>query len=119
MTATRDAEHREYERLPLHLPLQFTREGRSELVECITESISGAEVCFVSPELLQLGERMNVFVLLPTAIPGNGFKIHLKCLVHVERVDSAWSLSGFRIGCRIRDYTILFGNTDPSKDSES
>jgi hypothetical protein len=119
MTATRDAEHREYKRLPLHLPLQFAREGRSELVECITDSISGAEICFVSPELLQLGERMNVYVLLPSAMPGNGLKIHLKCLVQVERVEASWSASGFRIGCRIRDYTILFGNKTPREDTES
>jgi hypothetical protein len=107
------AEHCDYEGLPLHLPLQFAREGHLEPIECVTDSISGDQVCFVSPELLQPGERVDVDVRLPAnKLGSNAFEIHLMCLVHVERVDTIQLTSGFRIGCRIREYRIRFGNTN-------
>lgn len=111
------AEHLGHEKLPLHLPLQFAREGGSELVECITESISPDEVCFFSPELLQAGRRMDIDVLLlANNLSGSASKIHLKCLVDVERVDQTRLTSGFRIDCRIRNYKISFGNADRRPD---
>ena len=117
MSSSHLAAHPQYDRVPLHLHLQFAREGRSELVECVTESISGDEVCFVSPELLQPGERVDVDVLLPAPKLGsNASELHLECRVHVERVDATHRPSGFRIGCRIRKYTIRFGNTDLRRD---
>jgi hypothetical protein len=113
MSATCFAEQREYEPLPLRLPLRFARGGRSDLIECTTESISGAELCFVSPELLQPGDRVDVDVLLlANKLSRSASKIHLKCLVDVERVDQTRLTTGFRIGCRIRNYEISFGSTD-------
>jgi hypothetical protein len=120
MGAPHIAKIRGYERLPLHLPLQFAREGRSDLIEGVTESISGDEVWFVSPELLQPGEQVDVELVLPIHGPGrNAFRIHLKCLVDVERVDVARLPSGFRVVCRIRDYKIQFVNTDLRQDQVS
>ncbi len=116
-TMPRHTDRLEYERLPLHLPLQFAREGRSERVECVTECISGNELCFISPELLQPGERMDVDVLLlANKLGRDALNVHLKCRVDVERVDATRSDSGFRIGCRIRKYGIGFGNTDLGRD---
>ncbi len=103
------ADRREYRSLPLHLPLQFAREGRSEQIDCVTESISADEVYFVASELIERGERMEINVLLPLKKrSGNAVKMRLKCLVNVERVDPNQLGSGFRIGCRIRNYTVIF-----------
>ena len=75
------ADRREYRSLPLHLPLQFAREGRSEQIDCVTESISADEVYFVASELIERGERMEINVLLPLKKrSGNAVKMRLKCL---------------------------------------
>lgn len=117
MRSPQVADRREYRRLPLHLPLQFAREGRSELVDCVTESISADEVFFVAAELVEQGERMELNVLLPLKKrSGNAVEMHLKCLVNVERVDPNRLGSGFRIGCRIRNYTISFEDAHSRRD---
>jgi len=99
-----------YESLSLQLPLRLAVPGRVELVDCVTESISSDEVRFVSPELLNPADRVEVDVSLPAHNPGpNARKIHLRCVVQVERIDPIRLGSGFRIECRIMSYTIRFG----------
>jgi hypothetical protein len=51
-------------------------------------------------------------LLLANKLSRSASKIHLKCLVDVERVDQTRLTTGFRIGCRIRNYEISFGSTD-------
>jgi hypothetical protein len=120
MSSPHVADHREYRSLPLHLPVQFAREGRAELIDCVTESISADEVCFVAAELIEQGERMELNVLLPLKKrSGNAVKMHLKCLVNVERVDPNQLGSGFRIGCRIRNYTVSFEDAYFRRDQVS
>ena len=112
------AEHQRYERLPLRLPLQFARGDRSQLVECVTEDISGDEVCFVSPELLLPDERVEVDILLAASNTSyNAPEVHLVCVAQVLRIDPTRSEPNFRIGCRIKNYTIRFGSADVRHDS--
>jgi hypothetical protein len=111
------AEHQRYERLPLRLPLQFARDGRPQLVECVTEDISGDEVCFVSPELLLPDERVEVDILLAARNTScNAPEVHLVCVAQVLRIDPTRSEPNFRIGCRIKNYTIRFGSGDLQRE---
>ena len=107
-------ERRKFERLPLQLPLQFSRVGRrDEVIECNTENISGEGLYFVSWCSLIAGERLEIDLLLPPLNSGlNQVNVHLRCRAQVVRVDSAGQSLGIGVACRIEKYTIRFGDAD-------
>ena len=111
-------ERRKFERLPLQLPLQFSRAlRRDEVIECVTENISGAGIYFVSLRSLVVGERLEIDLHLPPLTSGhNNVNVHLRCQAQVVRAESIRQGLGIGIACRIESYTIRFGDEDLLRD---
>jgi PilZ domain len=106
-------ERRKFERLQLHLPLQFTFANGPGIIDCFTENISSEGVYFVSSHSLSAEERLEIDLLLAPYNTGcNLPKLHLRCRAQVVRVDSSCQGLGFGIACRIESYNIQFGDAD-------
>jgi PilZ domain len=106
-------ERRKFERLQLHLPLQFTFANGPVIVDCFTENISSEGVYFVSSHSLSAGDRLSIDLLLAPYNTGCTLpKLHLRCRAQVVRVDSFCQGLGFGIACRIESYDIRFGDAD-------
>ncbi len=114
-------ERRKFERVPLQLPIQFARANRpEEVIDCVTENISGEGIYFVSCFPLVAGERLEVDLLFPPHNSArNKVSVHLRCQVQVMRVASSGQGLGFGIACRIKTYTIQFGDSDLRRERMS
>jgi hypothetical protein len=114
-------ERRKFERLPLRLPIQFSRAlHRNEVIECVTENISGAGVYFVSLRSLVVGERLEIDLHLPPLTSGhNQANVHLRCQAQVVRAQSTRHGLGVGIACRIESYAIRFGDEDLLRDQKA
>jgi hypothetical protein len=110
-------ERRKLERLPLQLALQFSRVfRRDEVIECVTENISGEGIYFISLRSLIAGEQLEIDLLLPPLKSGhNAVNVHLRCRAQVVRVDTRQG-PGVGVACRIEQYTIRFGDADLLRD---
>jgi PilZ domain len=101
-------ERRKYERLPLRLPFQFSREGGSQVIDSFTENISSEGLFFVSLMLLKPGETLEINVPLPAhASLKRNYRVYLRCRGQVLRVESD-SGAGFGIACRLEKTMIRF-----------
>jgi PilZ domain-containing protein len=118
MGLTPPVERRKLERLPLQLSLRFSRAfSREEVIECVTENISGEGIYFVSLRSLIAGERLEIDLHLPPLNSGqNQVEVHLRCRAQVLRVESTHHGLSMGIACRIESYTIRFGDADPLND---
>jgi hypothetical protein len=106
-------ERRKFERLQLHLPLQFSLANGPRIIDCFTENISSEGVYFVSSHSLSAGEQLEIDLLLAPYNTGHTLpKLHLRCRAQVVRVDSSCPGLGFGIACRIDSYDIRFGGAD-------
>jgi len=106
------SERRRFERVRLHLPLQFKTVDHPDMIVCITENISSEGVYFTSLFAAKVGERLDVDMLLPAHNSGRSeVRVHLKCRAQVVRVDSSGERRGFGIACRIEKHSIWFEET--------
>jgi PilZ domain len=109
-------ERRKFERLQLHLPLQFTFANGPGSIDCFTENISSEGLYFVSSHSLTAGERLEIDLLLAPYNTGSNLpKLHLRCRAQVLRVDSFFQGLGCGIACLIESYNIRFGDADPRR----
>jgi PilZ domain len=118
MELPRPVERRKLERLPLQLSLQFSRVfRREEVIECVTENISGEGIYFISLRSLIAGEQLEIDLLLPPLKSGHNLvNVHLRCRAQVVRIDSKRQGPGIGVACRIEQYTIRFGDADLLRD---
>lgn len=102
-------ERRRRVRLILRWPLRLSRAGDTDMIETETENLSSEGFYCVTSRPFDVGERLECILGLPALDLGyHEDPVSLHGLVRIVRVEVDRPGSGYGLGCRLENLSLIF-----------